>query len=213
MTRTASKSRSARDVLEQEAAGAGVQRVVHVLVEVEGGQHQDPRAGRVGRDDPPGRLDPVHDRHAHVHQHDVGALLAAQPHGLRAVGRGADDGEVRLGVEQRRRSRRARPPGRRRLRCGSAAHGVALGIGRTASTTNPPPGAGPGRERRRRPSRRARACPARPCPPVGVVRPVPGPLSRTRTQQRVRAVVAARRRPPRPVACRRALVSASCTMR
>ena len=37
-----------RDVLEQEAAGAGDERVEHVLVEVEGGEHQHPR-GRLAR--------------------------------------------------------------------------------------------------------------------------------------------------------------------
>ena len=46
------------DVLEQEAAGAGPQRREHVLVEVVGGEHDDP--GRLPeRDDAPGRLDPV----------------------------------------------------------------------------------------------------------------------------------------------------------
>jgi hypothetical protein len=61
--------------LDQEAAGAGAERVVDVLVEVEGGQHENPRpvavAGLGG--DLPGRLDAVHDRHAHVHEHHVGA--------------------------------------------------------------------------------------------------------------------------------------------
>jgi hypothetical protein len=47
---------------QQEAAGAGAQRVVPVLVEVERGQDDDPRSGsggRRGRRDPAGRLDAV----------------------------------------------------------------------------------------------------------------------------------------------------------
>ena len=45
-------------------------------------------------------LDAVHHRHAHVHQHDVGVLVMAHLQRLGAVGRGPDDGEVGLGVEQ-----------------------------------------------------------------------------------------------------------------
>ena len=65
------------DVLEQEAAGPGGQRRVHVLVQVERGQHDDPRAVPVprGGQDPPGRLEPVHLRHPDVHQHDVRPVL------------------------------------------------------------------------------------------------------------------------------------------
>ena len=53
------------------------------------------------RADLPGGLDPVHHRHAHVHQHHVGPVLAAQPDGLGAVGGARDDGDVGLRVEQR----------------------------------------------------------------------------------------------------------------
>ena len=65
------------DVLEQEAAGPGGQRGVHVLVQVERGQHDDPRAVPAARggQDPPGRLEPVHLRHPDVHQHDVRPVL------------------------------------------------------------------------------------------------------------------------------------------
>ena len=44
---------------------------------------------------------PVHDRHAHVHQDDVGGQLTADPYRLGPVAGHADDREVRLGVEQR----------------------------------------------------------------------------------------------------------------
>jgi hypothetical protein len=102
-----------RDVLEEEPAGAGAERVVDVLVEVERRQHQDSRPTRpprptcprpacpvrcVAREHARG-LDPVHTRHADVHEDDVGMMLAADLHGLVSVRRGADDREVRLGVE------------------------------------------------------------------------------------------------------------------
>ena len=87
-----------RDVLEQEAAGAGDERVEHVLVEVEGGEHQHPR-GRLAREQPPGRLEPVHDRHPDVHQDDVGAGPPAGVDGLRAVAGLGDDSDLRVGLE------------------------------------------------------------------------------------------------------------------
>ena len=58
------------------------------------------RGAVAGRGELPGRLDAVHAGHPDVHQHDVGPQLAADADRLGAVGRGADDGEVRLGVEQ-----------------------------------------------------------------------------------------------------------------
>ena len=89
-----------RDVLEQEAAGPGAQRLVDVLVEVEGGQHQHPhRALAGGGDDPARRLDAVELGHADVHEHDVGLEVVGHRHRLGAVGGLADDVEVVLGVE------------------------------------------------------------------------------------------------------------------
>jgi hypothetical protein len=89
-----------RDVLEQEAAGAGAQRLVDVLVQVECGEHQHPdRRRAVERDDAARRLDPVELRHADVHQHDVRRQPPGQLDRLGAVGGLADDVEVVLGVE------------------------------------------------------------------------------------------------------------------
>ena len=62
-------------VLEQEAARTGAERVVDVLVEVEGRQHEDARPVRRGlrhARELPGGLDPVHAGHADVHQDHVG---------------------------------------------------------------------------------------------------------------------------------------------
>ena len=87
-----------RDVLEQEPGGARAQRVVDVLVEVEGREHQDLRAV-AGREHAAGRLDAVELGHADVHQHDVGGELARLLDRLQAVGGLADDVEVVLGVE------------------------------------------------------------------------------------------------------------------
>ena len=67
-----------RDVLQQEAARAGAQRVEDVLVHVEGRQHHDLRVACAAvREQAPRRLDAVELRHAHVHQHDVGLERAA----------------------------------------------------------------------------------------------------------------------------------------
>ncbi len=87
--------------LQHEAARAGAQRVVDVLVVLERGhdQHARPLDG-VG-DDRAGRLDAVHAGHAHVHQHHVGVELAGAADGLHAVRRLAHDLDVRLGLQQR----------------------------------------------------------------------------------------------------------------
>ena len=90
-------------VLQQEAAGPGAERLVDVLVEVEGGEDHDACAGeRLVAGDPPRGLEAVHDRHADVHQHDVGALAGHERHRLGAVGGLTDDLDVGLTVEQHR---------------------------------------------------------------------------------------------------------------
>jgi hypothetical protein len=72
------------DVLEQKGAGAGADRTVDVVVEVEGGQDED--AGRAaGGDDAPGGLDPVHDRHADVEEEHVRGELLDERHSLLPV--------------------------------------------------------------------------------------------------------------------------------
>ncbi len=60
-----------RDVLEQEAARTHSERVVDVLVHVEGGEHHDLRRGALRLEEPARRLDAVHLGHAHVHQDDI----------------------------------------------------------------------------------------------------------------------------------------------
>lgn len=59
-------------VLEQKTARPGAQRAVGILVEIEGGQDQDPRR-RVRGHDPAGGVQPVHGRHPDVQQDHIGA--------------------------------------------------------------------------------------------------------------------------------------------
>jgi hypothetical protein len=89
----------AAGVLEQEAARAGLQRVIHVLVQVEGGQHQDPRPAP-GLDQPGGGFDAVHAGHADVHQDHVGVKQPGLGQRLAAVAGLPGHGQVRLRFEQ-----------------------------------------------------------------------------------------------------------------
>ncbi len=87
-----------RGVLEQEAAGPSAERLVDVLVGVEGGQDQHPGGGPGQHR--PGRLQTVQPRHPDVHQHHVGLErhrpldrlhpVGRLPHHVDATG-GADD--------------------------------------------------------------------------------------------------------------------------
>ena len=89
-----------RHVLEDEAARPGPQRLDDVLVEPEGGQDQDAVPGQ-----PPRRLDPVEQRHADVHQHDVGAQRARELDRLLAVAGLADDLHLAGRLEHRAEAR------------------------------------------------------------------------------------------------------------
>jgi hypothetical protein len=59
-----------RRVLQEKARGAGAQRAQHQLVGVERGEHDDGRRRELAAQQPR-RRDPVDERHADVHQHDV----------------------------------------------------------------------------------------------------------------------------------------------
>jgi cytochrome P450 len=154
-------------VLEQESAGACPQRLVHVFVEVEGGQHQYPRdnraaSGGAGKDLPRGGK-PVHHRHAHVHQHHVGFQPTRLAHRVGAVDGLPGDDDAGFGGEHG-----GEPLPHHGLIVGDqAADGPAHAIdplsGRTANTTNPPSGAGPADSEPPSSSARSRI-PARPCP-------------------------------------------------
>ena len=159
-----------RGVLEQEAAGAGLQRVVDVLVEVVG--RQDEHAGRVAGGDPAGRGNAVELGHADVHEHDVGRQARDAVDGLVAVRRLADDLDVGVVLEH---EPEARPYERlvvgdhdadaHRDACRSAEGGA---IGSRAWTRKPPAGA-PADVERPAVERDALAHPDEPVPAIAVM--------------------------------------------
>jgi hypothetical protein len=74
-----------------------VQRVVHVLVDVERGQHQHARPG-LGAD-ARGGADAVEPGHADIHQDHIRAQRQGRADGLFAVAGLPDHGHVGLGVQ------------------------------------------------------------------------------------------------------------------
>jgi hypothetical protein len=91
--------------LEQEARGAGAQRLEDVGVLVEGGEDQHARLRRRQREDLAGRGQAVEARHADVHQHDVGAQARGERHRLVTVGGLAHHLEVGLGAQDHAKAR------------------------------------------------------------------------------------------------------------
>jgi Protein of unknown function (DUF1524) len=75
--------------LQQEPGRPGLQRLEHVVVQVEHRQHQHARPGAAG-DDLGGRGQPVAAGHLDVHQDDVRREVPRRPHRGRPVGRLAD---------------------------------------------------------------------------------------------------------------------------
>ena len=96
-------------VLEQEPARSAANGPGRGLVEIEGGQDDDPGPGtsaRLGcRHDALGRLDAVHHGHPDVHQDHVGPSGCRELDRRAAVTRLADDLEVGLGGDQHPDSR------------------------------------------------------------------------------------------------------------
>ena len=88
-----------RRVLQEVPAGAGAHRGVHVLVEVERGEHEHLGVAVVARGDETRGFDAVHDGHPDVHQHDVGTGPLAQLHPEATVLGVTDDVDVGLGIE------------------------------------------------------------------------------------------------------------------
>ena len=132
------EQRFCRHILQEEAAGAGGQGVVDVLVEVERGEHDHAwRWVQLGRDRPR-RIDAVEHRHANVHQDHVGPVGGGHGHRVRPVAGGADNRDVVAGVEKR---------------CEAGAHDLLIvgdhhpdrcrhgaPTGRSATISNPPSG-------------------------------------------------------------------------
>ena len=93
----------ATDVLQQESAGAGAQRFVDVLVEIEG-RHDQHTHGVVTGEHSPGRLEAVEARHPNVHQHHVRLLGIDELQRFEPVGGLADDDDVGLRGQDRLKS-------------------------------------------------------------------------------------------------------------
>ena len=120
-------------------------------------------AVRLGAD-VPCRLDAVHLGHPHVHQHDLGRVLAHEPYRVPPVGGTGDDGDVGLRLEQRRE------PGAHDLLVVDDERpdhaGAPASSGSIASTANPAPSAAP--HENDPPAMVARSrIPTSPCPATG----------------------------------------------
>ncbi len=197
-------------VLEQKASGAGPERAVDVLVEVECRDHH--YRDRV-RDAPPceepGHLDAVEPGHMDVDQAHVRAEPMRQLDGGVAVGGLADDLDAGLRVKDHRQA------GTHQVLVVGHQHAHRhrrTFVGSSASTVHPPSGAGP----------------ARSVPPSSCTRSVipssPKPWFTDRAGSICPSSVTRNRSLPAPAttristrealrACRRALVSASCASR
>ena len=199
-----------RGVLEQEAARAGAQRLVDVLVEVERGQHQHPRsvvaARRGAGASPRGRRGPASGCPS-------GRRRACSARAASSASRpsAASPTTSMSGLGSRiMRKPRGRAPGRRRSGRGCSCGGV-LSRGSRAADAKPPPSPRAGLERRRRTAPRARACRR------ARGRPSPSPFGRAVVRDLeldlVRAVADDDPRHARGPACLSAFVSASWTIR
>src|SRR5262249_46573704 len=188
-------------VLEQEAARAGADGLVDVLVEVEGREDHDAGLRAPGRD-APRRLHAVAVGHAHVHQDHVRLETPGQLDGLGAVLGFAHDREVLARLEDHAEA--------------TTDQGLVVGEqhpdhrGSLASTRNPCPGSGPATTSP--PSRLARSCiPTSPRPRTSpFALPTPSSLISSSRRSDVR-------RTPTSAcdaaACLSVLVNASWTMR
>src|SRR5215470_5685332 len=168
ITRMASAQLGGLDVFEQEPAGSGPERRVHVLIQVIGGQHED-AGGAAGGHDLAGGLDPVQVRHPDVHQDHIGLGLPGQADRLHAVFGLADDLQARPGFQDHPEP--AADQGLVIAQQHPDGHdGPSGGSGKATWTAKPPPGRGPASQvppcsaaRSRMPiSPRPRAGPGRP---------------------------------------------------
>src|SRR4051812_20862786 len=91
-------------VLQDETARSPANGTRSGLIEIERGEHHDagcPSALTLsGLHDLRRRCDPVHHRHADVHEHDIGSDIPGELHPLGAVGRLAHELEIRLGAHE-----------------------------------------------------------------------------------------------------------------
>src|SRR5829696_5605906 len=88
-------------VLEHEAARAGAQRLVDILVEIKGGENEDARLTVRSRNDPPRCLQTIQVWHADVHEDHVGSESSGGFYRLAAVAGFTDYLDVRFGAQDR----------------------------------------------------------------------------------------------------------------
>ena len=84
--------------LHEESGRSGSERLVHVLVEAVGREHEHPRADPLV-DESARRVDAVEDGHADVHEHHVGVERSAERNGFQAVRGLSDDLDVVVCLE------------------------------------------------------------------------------------------------------------------
>ena len=151
---------------------SGLQRVVDVLVEIVGGQHEYPCAA-LRRDQPARRLDAIHRRHLDVHQKDIRIEFSREVQRLASIGSLPDNLDLLLGLKNHPQS-----AANDSLVVGD--HDVDhLATGKTARSAQPPSARGPTSSRPPKTSTRSRR-PARPRR-VPEPLPVPSPSSATST--------------------------------
>ena len=139
-----------RGRLDQEPGRSGAQRAEHILIRVEGGQHD--HDGRVGElADLPDRGEAVHAGHAQVHEHQIGPAADHGLHPGRSVVRLVHDLDVTSGAENRAQVRadhrlvvHDHDPDHAGL-AAPVSSAVGTYEGSTTSSRNPPSGVGPAR--------------------------------------------------------------------
>ena len=152
----------ARRVLEQEPARAGAQRLVDVLVEVEGRQHEHARPRRLGaRCGGWPRCRPCSGMRTSIST-TSGVVLARERDRLAPSAASPTTSMSGSASQDHPEAVRGRAPGRRRPARGSCAPPSAAAA---RARAKPPPGRAAGLERAAVERRPARACRARPCPP------------------------------------------------
>src|SRR6266536_4118601 len=192
-------------VLEDEPAGSGLQRGEDVLVGLEGGHHHHPRTGQGGvGHDRPQRLHPVQAGHPDVEQRHVRTAAADHLQSGAAVGRLADQCQVRLPLDEYPQTH-----AKERLVVGqdNPDHLAPPGSGSRAVTVKPPPSRGPAVRLPPADSTRSRM-PDRPRPPSVGTPPRPRSVTVTTNWPPSRQTVTTASVSP---ACRSTLVSDSRT--
>src|SRR6476661_3993759 len=128
------------NVLQQEAARSGSDRLDKVVIDIEGREDQDLDRPVLGGQDPR-RLDAVQPGHPHIHQDDVGPQATGLLDRIESIGGLSHEFDVLFGT-QRHLERRAH----KRLIVGDEdadRHGSSSSVGRVADTRYPPPDTGP----------------------------------------------------------------------